>query len=165
MQCRVVRSVDENVNQLDGDVALVNEFAEKVIHHGLEGCGGICEAKKHDHWLKEASIRLERSLSLVAIAHANVVVAPTDIQLCKEHRPAAMHSRKSIHKFSNERERGGIANSEGVQSAVVLDRLEVTVLLFDKEKGKCVGGFRLADVPFFKIFCNKLLQHDIFGQG
>ena len=87
---------------------------EEVIHHRLEGCGGICEAEEHDHWFKEAAIRLERSLPLITIAHTNVVVPPMDIQLCKERRPAAVHSRKLIHKLANEWEWGGIADSEHI---------------------------------------------------
>ena len=68
-----------------------------------------------------------------------------------------MHSRESIHKLSDERERGGVANGKGVQSAVILDRSEVAVLLLDKEKGKCIGGFQLAYVSLFEVLCNELL--------
>ena len=131
----------------------------------MESHGGIREAKEHDHWLEEAAIRLECSLPLVAIAHANVVVSPTDIQLRKERRPAAMHSRKSIHEFPDKREWGGIANGEGVQSAVVLDRLEIAIFLFYEEKRECVRGFGLADVSLFKVFRNKFLQRDVFSRG
>ena len=157
--------MDENIIHINCNVTFVDEFAEKVVHHGLEGHRGICEAEEHDHWFEEAAIRLERSLPLVAVVHANVVIPPVDIQLRKECQPAAVHSCEAIHKLSDEREWGGIANSEGVQSAVVLDRSEVTVLLLDKEEGKHVGGFRLAYVPLFKVFCDKLLQGDIFSRG
>ena len=133
--------MDEDVVHVNRDVTFVDEFTEEVIHHGLEGCRGVCEAEEHDHRFEEAAIRFECSLPLVAIVHADVVIPPTDIQLCKECRPAAVHPRESIHKFSNEWERGSVANSEGVQSVVVLDGSEVAVLLLDEEKGKCVGGF------------------------
>ena len=106
--------MNEDVVHVDGDVAFIDEFAEKVIHHGLEGCRGICEAKEHDHWFKETAIRLERGLSLVTIAHVNVVVPPADIQFRKERRPAAVHSCESIYKLPDKRERGGIVNSERV---------------------------------------------------
>ena len=106
--------MDEDIIHINCNVAFVDEFVEKVIHHRLEGGGGICEAKEHDHWFEEAAICLERSLPLVAIVHADVVIPPADIQLHKECRPATVHSRESIHKLSDEREWGGIANGECV---------------------------------------------------
>ena len=132
--------MDEDVVHINRDVTLVDEFAEEVIHHGLEGGGGICEAKEHDHWFEEATIRLKRSLPLIAIAHADVVIPPTDIQLRKERRPAAVHSRESVHEFSDERKWGSVANGEGVQSAVILDGTEVAILLLDEEERECVRG-------------------------
>jgi hypothetical protein len=95
--------VDENVVHVDCNVAFVNEVMEEVVHHRLEGGGGIREAKKHDHRFKEATIGFERGFPLVTVMHADVVIPPTDIQLRKERRPAAVHSRESIHKFPDER--------------------------------------------------------------
>ena len=100
----------------------------------MEGSGGIREAEKHDHWFEEATIRLECGFPLVTVAHSNIIVPPPDIQLRKERRPAAVHSRESIHEFPDEREWGGIANGEGVQSAVVLNQSEIAVFLFNKEE-------------------------------
>ena len=106
--------MDEDIIHINCNVAFVDEFVENVIHHRLEGRGGICEAKEHDHGFEEASIRLERGFPLITITHTNVVIPPTDIQLRKERRPVAVHSRESIHEFSNEREWGSIANGECV---------------------------------------------------
>ena len=106
--------MDEDIIHINRDITFVDEFVEKVVHHRLEGGGGICEAEEHDHRFEEAAIRLEHSLPLVSIAHANIVISPTDIQLCEERRPVAVHSRESIHELSNEWEWGGIANGECV---------------------------------------------------
>jgi hypothetical protein len=133
--------VNEDVVHVNRNVSFIDEFAEKVIHHGLEGGGGIREAKEHDHWFEQAAICLERGFPLVTIAHANVVVPPTDIQLRKERRPAAVHSRESIHKLSYEWEWGGVANGKGIQSAIILDRSEITILLFNEEERERVRGF------------------------
>ena len=165
MQCGVVRGVDENIIHVNGDVAFVDELTEEVVHHGLEGGGGICEAKEHDHWLKEAAIRFERGLPLVAIAHTDIVVPPTDIQLRKERRPAAVHPCESIHELSDEWEWGGVVHSEGVQSAVILDRSEITIFLLNEEEGECIRGFGLADVSLFKVLCDEFLQGDVFTRG
>ena len=88
-----------------------------------------------------------------------------DIQLRKERRPAAVHSRESIHEFPDEREQGGIADGEGVQSAVVLDRSEIAIFLFNEEERECIRGFGLADVSLFKVLRNELLQSDVFSRG
>ena len=56
-------------------------------------------------------------------------------------------------------------DSEHVQTAVILDRLEIAILLLDKEERECVRGFGLADISFFQVLCNELLQSDIFSWG
>ena len=149
--------MDEDVIHVNCDITFIDEFAEEVIHHRLKGGGGVCEAKEHDHRFEEATIRLECSLPLVAVAHANVVISPSDIQLRKERRPAAVHSRESVHELPDEWKRGGIANGERVESSVILDGSEIAILLLDKEEWKRVRGLGLADVPLFKVFCNELL--------
>ena len=141
--------MDKDVIHIDGDIAFVDELAEEVIHHQLKGGRSIHEAKEHDHRFEEAVIHLERGLPLITVTHSNVVIPPLDIQLHEECQPAAMHSHESIHKLSDEWERGSILDGKGVQSAVILDRLEITILLFNEEKGECIRGFGLADVPLF----------------
>ena len=71
--------MDKNVIHIDGDITFVDEFAKKVVHHRLEGRGGVCEAEEHDHWFEQAAIRLERGFPLVAVVHSDVVVPPSDI--------------------------------------------------------------------------------------
>ena len=80
----------------------------------MEGGGGIRKAEEHDHQFKETVVHLERSLPLITVTHADVVVPPSDIQLRKERRPAAVHSRESIHKLPDEREWGGVTDGERV---------------------------------------------------
>ena len=71
--------MDEDVIHINCNIAFIDKFAEKVVHHRLEGCGGVREAKEHDHGFKETVIRLERGLPLIAVAHADVVIPPADI--------------------------------------------------------------------------------------
>ena len=132
--------MDEDVVHVDCNIAFVDEFTEKMIHHRLESCGCIREAKEHDHWFEEAAIRLECGLPLIAISHTDVVVPLTDIQLRKERRPVAVYPCESIHELSDEQEWGGIANGECVQSAVVLNGSKIAILLLDEEEWECVGG-------------------------
>ena len=76
--------MDQDVVHVDGNISFVNEFAEKVVHHQLEGGRGVCKAEEHNHWFEQTVVRLECGLPFIAIAHSNVIVTPADIQLRKE---------------------------------------------------------------------------------
>jgi hypothetical protein len=140
--------VDKNVIHVDGDIAFVNEFAEKVIHHGLKGGWGIGESKEHHHWFEQTAICLECGLPLVTIADPNIVITPADIQLRKERRPAAMHSRELIHELPDEQKQGSISDGECVQPVVVLDGSKVTILLLHKKEREHVRGLGLTNISF-----------------
>ena len=56
---------------------------EDVIHHHLEGCRAVCEAKEHDLWLKEPSVGMECGLPLIALLDSDILETPSDIQLSK----------------------------------------------------------------------------------
>ena len=56
---------------------------EDVIHHHLEGCWAVHEAKEHDLWLEEPSVGMECGLPLVALSDSDIVETPLDIQLSK----------------------------------------------------------------------------------
>ena len=157
--------VDENVIHVNCNVSFINEFVEEVIHHRLEGSWGVRKAEKHDHGFEQSSVSLKGGLPLVAVAHMDVIIPPMDIQLREERQPAAVHPRESIHKLPNERKWGGIANHEGVQSSVVLDRSKIAVLLLTEEERGHVRGFGLAYIPLLEVFCDEFLQSNIFGQG
>ena len=58
-------------------------ITEDVIHHHLEGCWAVREAKEHDLWLKEPLVGMECSLPLVALSDSDIVETPSDIQLSK----------------------------------------------------------------------------------
>ena len=72
---------DEDVIQVDDDVPLVDEVPEDVVHHPLKSRRGVAESKEHDRGLVQTSIGPEGSLQLVAFLDANIVVAPSDVQL------------------------------------------------------------------------------------
>ena len=56
---------------------------EDVVHHRLEGCWAVREAKEHDLWLKEPLVGTECGLPLVALSDSDIVETPSDIQLSK----------------------------------------------------------------------------------
>ena len=58
----------------------VDEGAENMVHHCLKSGGRIGESEVHDHWFPDPETGLERSLPLVAIAYAYVVVSPSNVE-------------------------------------------------------------------------------------
>jgi len=51
-----------------------------MVHHGLEGCGGVCESEEHHEQFKQASIGTECRLPFIALLHPDVVVTPSDVE-------------------------------------------------------------------------------------
>ena len=56
---------------------------EDVVHHHLEGCRAVCEAKEHDLWLEEPSVGMESGLPLVSLSDLDIGETPSDIQPSK----------------------------------------------------------------------------------
>ena len=92
---------------------------EDVVHHCLEGCRAVREAKEHDLWLKEPSVGMECGLSLVTLSDSDIVETPLDIQLSK-----VFGTSELCDKLRNERNRITVFDCNGVQGLVVLDKLE-----------------------------------------
>ena len=80
-----------------------------------------------------------KAAPLITITNVNVVITPTNVQLCEECRSATVHSCKLIHEFMYQGKWGSVSYSEGIKFAIILYRLEVAVLLFDKKEWKSVG--------------------------
>jgi hypothetical protein len=74
---------DEDVVKVNADNTFHNEVLKDVIHHGLEGGGGVSECEKHHQGLKQPTICAKCCLPLIAFLHPNIVVAPLNIKLCK----------------------------------------------------------------------------------
>ncbi|KAF9801238.1 hypothetical protein IEO21_10174 [Rhodonia placenta] len=71
---------------------------EDVIHHGLEGCGGIGEAKEHHQGFVQSPVSHKGHLPFVTGFDADVVVSPSDIKFRKERSATEL-----IHHLSNQR--------------------------------------------------------------
>ena len=68
------------IHEADG-APLVDEVLEDVVHHGLECCWGVAEAKEHDEWFIQSAIRLEGCLVFVSLFDANIVETPLQVEL------------------------------------------------------------------------------------
>src|SRR5258708_37428413 len=58
---------------------LVDEGAEDVVHHRLEGCQGVCQSEEHHHWFEDPITHFECRFKLIAIAYSHVIVSPSYI--------------------------------------------------------------------------------------
>ena len=105
---------------------------EDVIHHHLEGCQAVREAKEHDLWLKEPSVGKECSLPLIALSDSDIVETPSDIQLSK-----VLGTLEFRDQLRDECNRIMVFDRDGVQGSVVLDKSEQAILLLDKEDRGC----------------------------
>ncbi|KAF9801366.1 hypothetical protein IEO21_10133 [Rhodonia placenta] len=103
---------------------------EDVIHHRLEGCGGIGEAEEHYQGFVQSPVCYEGRFPFVTGFDPDVVVSPSDIELRKERSAAEL-----VHHFGDQRQRIAILNRDRVQPAVVLYGSKCSFLLFDEKEG------------------------------
>jgi hypothetical protein len=71
----------DKIIHVDFQPSLCDLFLEDVIHHCLEGCWGVCEAKEHDSWLKESLACFKGGFPLVSLFDVDIVIAPSYIEL------------------------------------------------------------------------------------
>ncbi|KAF9796683.1 hypothetical protein IEO21_10969 [Rhodonia placenta] len=66
------------------------EIMKDVIHHGLEGCGGVGEAEEHHQGFVQSPVSYEGRLPFIAGFDPDVIVSPSDIELCEERSTAEL---------------------------------------------------------------------------
>jgi hypothetical protein len=125
---------DQNVVQIYSNLSYGDEISEDGVHEGLERSGGIGEPKEHNVGCKEASVGGDSSLLLVLISNPYVVVTPSNVELRE-----ILGTFESTNDVCNEGEGVSILDGNLVESSVVLDEAEFSILLLDKEDGGCIG--------------------------
>ncbi|KAF8229155.1 hypothetical protein L208DRAFT_1287910, partial [Tricholoma matsutake] len=123
---------DEDVIQVDTDHSLHNEILKNVIHHHLECGRGVCESEKHRQGFEKPTICAKSGFPLVTPFHAHIVVPPSHVEFCKV-RNAPMF----VDQFCRDEDRISVFDHEGIESAIILYKLEGSILLLDKEDGGC----------------------------
>ncbi|KAF9794823.1 hypothetical protein IEO21_11147 [Rhodonia placenta] len=119
---------------------------EDVIHHRLEGRGGIGEAEEHHQGFIQSPVSYKGSLPFVTGFDPDVVVSPSDVELREEHSTA-----KLIHHLGDQRQGVAIFDRDRVQPAVVLYGSKCPFLLFDEEEGGRNGRLRFLYVAFRQL--------------
>ena len=72
---------DEEVIHVNDKPSFYYHISEGVVYESLECHRGVGKSKEHYCWFKEAFVRNEGSLPLVAVFGADVVVTPIDVKL------------------------------------------------------------------------------------
>ena len=153
MEGNVVFSVDAEVVHVDFQPFLSQHVGEDVIHECLEHGGSIAESKKHDSGFEESHGGNESGFPLILLLDVNVIISPMNVEFGEQ--CGLLHI---IDEFWDEREWIGISDSVGVQVAVILAWTKGFVLLWYKEEGGGLGGFRGYDL-FCLMFFDKGFTH------
>ena len=101
---------------------------QDVIHHSLESGRGVGETKIHHQGFKQTAVGTKSRFPFITLFDANVVKAPSDIQLSEVPR-----SRELVDQLINQRKWVTILHSDRVEHAIILHKAEFTILLLDKE--------------------------------
>ncbi|KAF9802967.1 hypothetical protein IEO21_09776 [Rhodonia placenta] len=69
---------------------------EDLVHHCLEGCRGIGEAKEHHQGFVQFPVSYKGSLPLITGFDPDIVVSPSDVELHEERSAAEL-----VYHFGN----------------------------------------------------------------
>ena len=123
----------------------------------MKGGGRIGHSEEHDSGFIKSSVGDEGGLPLVAFLDSDIVVSPSYIKLGED---------LGIFKFVDEvRDQGEgvcISNCVAVEISVVLARSEASILFFDTEERRGLGGFGRTNFPRAKVFVNELVRGHLF---
>src|SRR6202789_2752798 len=151
---------DEYVVEVDTDDALHDEILEDVVHHGLKGRRGVRESEEHHKGFEEAAIRTKRCLPLVTFLHANIIVAPSNVELCK-----VLRATKLVYELRDQRQGVSVLYRDSVQCSIILDESKGTILLLDKEDGGGHQRLRRADSTAAEVLLDELIHLGLFAGG
>ena len=119
--------------------------------------GGIGHAEEHDSGFIESSVGDEGGFPLVAFLDSNIVISPAYIKLGKD-----FGVFKFVNEVGNQGEGVCISNSVAIEISVVLARSEASILFFDEEERRGLGGFGWTNFPRAKVFVNELVRGLLF---
>ena len=109
----------------------------QILHHN----GGVAKVKEHDHWFKESFVGDESCFPLMAIFDTNIVIPLANV---KFDEVASIF--QLIHKVGDEREGVGVTGGLLVKVPIILARVKLSILLFDKEERGCLREIGWTDL-------------------
>src|SRR6266446_2771938 len=72
--------VNEDVIHVADGLIVIDEGAEDVIHHCLEGGGQVAQSKEHDEGFKQSTVHGEGCLPLIPFLQSDIVETPAEVQ-------------------------------------------------------------------------------------
>jgi hypothetical protein len=110
---------DENVIEVNTNDAFQDKVLKDFVHHRLKRGRTIHKTEEHYQGFKQPVIRPKCALPLIAFLHPNIVVAPSDIQLCE-----VMSTAKLINEFRDQWERVVILHHHCIEHLIILYEVE-----------------------------------------
>ena len=92
-------------------------------------------------------------LPLVSFLNSDIIVSPLYVKLGED-----LGVFKFVNEVRNQGEGVCISNSVAIEISVVLARLEASILFFDEEERRGLGGFGWTNFPRAKVFVNELVR-------
>src|SRR5712672_3385440 len=152
---------EENIIEVDDEMAFIDKIQEDGVHKGLEGYGCVTKTKGHDKWLEEAKRALDGCFPFVTFSDTDVIVTPTDIKLGEVTR-----SLELIDEFGNKRKRSGILDGNIVNGTIVLDGSKGAAAAFgDEEERYGQRRRRWANVTFLQVVIDVFFEGEILSRG
>ena len=129
--------MDPQVIHIDFEPTFSDHVSKDMIHECLKSRRSVAEAKEHYGGFKEAERSDECRFPLVFLPDANVVIAPSNIELGEQ--CGVLHI---IDQLRDEGKGIPIVDGVGVEISIVLARSQGSVLLGHKEKQRGLWRFR-----------------------
>ena len=126
----------------------------------LEGGGGVGESKEHHGRFKEPLMGDEGSFSLVSVFDSYIVISPPDIKFGEDFSVSQF-----IYEVGDERKGVGVADGMFVDVAVILAGAKSSILLFDEEERRGLGGVGWAYLSRGEVFVQKVFGGLAFVWG
>ena len=148
----VVVRVDKEVIHVYDEPSLCNHIPEGIRHESLKGGGRIGHAEEHDGGFIKSSVGDEGGFPLVTFLDSDIVISPSHIKLGED-----FGIFKFVDEIRNQGEGICISNSMAIEISVILARLEASILFFDEEERRSLGGFGRTNFPRVKVFVDELI--------
>jgi len=151
---------DQDIVQVHYDDPFGYDGSEDLVHHGLEGGRTVGHSEEHHKRFEEAMVGTEGRLPFISRLDAYIIEAPADVEFCE-----VPGSVELGDEFKDKGERVSVLDSHSIQCAIILDQLEQTILLFNKEHRSCNGGFGRSDPSSTEVLLQEGIQLGLLQQG
>ena len=72
--------MDEDVVHVADEFPMADEISEDVIHHGLECCRGVTQAKEHYSGFVQPAVGGEGSFPFITLFDPYIIETPVEVQ-------------------------------------------------------------------------------------